>query len=100
MCDIAAKPAGLGIKRSRKALSNALLINPARTLQLVAHAAGSPDLRVKVCVKTTHSAADRLAQIKAALAAGNRLLHHVDRKRNHRARPAEVGCGWLTKYQR
>src|SRR5262245_26975821 len=59
----------------------------ARALQLVIHAAGTPDLHVERLVIGFDRLADRLAQHEAAAARRRRILHNVDRKRNHRARP-------------
>src|SRR5664279_2722009 len=59
----------------------------ARTLQLVAHAAGAPDLHVERLFIGLDRLADRLAQHEAAAPRGRRILHDVDRERDHRARP-------------
>ncbi len=59
----------------------------ARALQLVAHAAGAPDLHLQIGVERIDGAADRLAELVAAIARRRRVLHDVDRERNHLARP-------------
>src|SRR5450756_2821205 len=59
----------------------------ARPLQLVAHAAGAPDLDVERLVVGLDGLADRLAEHEAAPPGGRRVLHDVDGKRDHRAWP-------------
>src|SRR5215831_20964896 len=53
----------------------------------MAHAPGAPDLDLERLVVALDGAADRLAEREATRPRGNRVLHDVDRKRNHRARP-------------
>ena len=72
----------------------------ARALQLVAHAAGPPDVHVQVFVVTFNRLADGLTELVAALTAGHRVLHHVDGKRNHRAGPFEIMPGRVAAHQR
>src|ERR1700752_548800 len=50
----------------------------ARALQLVAHAAGAPNLHVKRLVIGLDGLADRLPQHEAAPSRRRRILHHVD----------------------
>ena len=59
----------------------------ARTLQLMAHAAGAPDLHVQIFVERIDGAADRLAELITAIAGRRRVLHDVHCKRNDLARP-------------
>ena len=59
----------------------------ARSLQLVAHAAGAPDVHVEVLVELLHGPADRLAEHVAAVAGRRRVLHHVHGERDDRGRP-------------
>ena len=69
-------------------------------LQLMTHAARAPDVDVDVLVVALDRLADRLAQVEAALATGHRVLHHIDRKRNHRARPSVLDRVQLAAHQR
>ena len=69
-------------------------------LQLVAHAPGAPDVHVQVFVKALHRAADGLPQLEAAAATGHGVLHHVHRKRNHRAGPGTGLRMLLAAHQR
>ena len=59
----------------------------ARTLKLVAHPAGAPDLHVEVLRKAFDRARDRLAQCPAALARWRRIGDDIDRERDDRGRP-------------
>ena len=59
----------------------------ARPLQLVAHAAGPPDLDIEVVGEGSDGAGDRLAQPPAAVAGRRRILDDVDRERYDLARP-------------
>src|SRR5579863_1060434 len=59
----------------------------ARPLKLVAHAAGTPDLHIERFFVGFDSLADRFAEHEAAPARWRRVLHHIDRERDHRARP-------------
>src|SRR5215831_9794457 len=59
----------------------------ARPLQLVAHAAGAPDVDREVLAVALHRAADRLAQHVAAVAGRRRILHHVHGQRDDPHRP-------------
>jgi len=59
----------------------------ARPLQLVAHAAGAPDLDLEGRVVGFDRLADGAPQIEAAPARRHRVLHDVHREGNHRARP-------------
>ena len=59
----------------------------ARALQLVAHAAGAPDLDVEVLVVALHRPAHGLAELEAAIAGRRRVLHDVDRERDDLHRP-------------
>ena len=54
---------------------------------LVRHAAGAEDHDLQVLGIGLDRLADRLAEIEAAVAGRRRELHHVDRERDHRARP-------------
>src|SRR5215469_2746929 len=54
----------------------------------MAHAPGAPDLDLERLVVALDGAADRLAEREAARPRGNWVLHDVDRKRNHPARPS------------
>ena len=65
-------------------------------LQLVAHAAGAPDLDVERLVVRLDGTADRAAQGEAAPAGRDRVLDDVHRERDHPARP-RVG---LAEHQR
>ena len=56
-------------------------------LQLVAHAAGAPDVDREVLVVALHRPADRLAQHVAAVAGRRRVLHHVHGQRDDPHRP-------------
>jgi hypothetical protein len=60
----------------------------ARALQLMAHAAGAPDLHVQGLVIALDRLADRLPEHEAAASRGHWVLHHVDREGNDRARPS------------
>ncbi len=59
----------------------------ARSLQLMAHAAGAPDLHLEVIVVALDRLADGLAQVQATPARRHRVLHHVHRERDHRTGP-------------
>ena len=59
----------------------------ARALQLVAHAAGAPDLDREVPGIALHRPADRLAQHVAAVPGRRRVLHHVHGQRDDPYRP-------------
>src|SRR5215468_3086584 len=59
----------------------------ARALQLVAHAASAPDLHIERLVIGLDRLADRLPQHEAAPSRRRRILHDVDRERDHRTRP-------------
>ena len=59
----------------------------ARPLQLMAHPAGTPDLNIERLVEGVDRLADRLAEHVATPARGRRILHDVDRKRDHRTWP-------------
>src|SRR5262245_54660470 len=58
-----------------------------RALQLMAHAAGAPDLHVERLVIGLDRLADRLPQHEAAPARRRRILHDIDRERDDRAWP-------------
>src|SRR5271170_2240082 len=51
-------------------------------LELVAHAAGAPDVNREVLAVALHGPADRLAQQVAAVAGRGRVLHHVHGERD------------------
>ncbi len=68
----------------------------ARTLQLVTHPTGAPDLHVEVVVVRLDGAPDRLAEIEAPLPGRDRIVDDVDREGDHRARPGR----WLAAHQR
>src|SRR5215831_7940428 len=59
----------------------------ARALQLVAHAAGAPDVDREVLAVALHRPADRLAQHVAAVAGRRGVLHHVHGQRDDPHRP-------------
>ena len=59
----------------------------ARSLQLVAHAAGAPNLHVQVLVEGLDGPAYGLAQFKAAPPRRGRIDDHVDGEGNHQHRP-------------
>src|SRR6185369_12313051 len=67
----------------------------ARTLQLVAHSAGTPDLNVERFVVSLNSLSDCLAEHVATPPGGRRVLHDVHRKRDHWTRPRL----WLAAHQ-
>ena len=56
-------------------------------LELVAHAAGAPDLHVEVLVVALDGTAQRPAQLQAAAPGRDGVLHDVDNQRDDRARP-------------
>src|SRR5215470_9093881 len=58
-----------------------------RPLELVAHAAGTPDVNRNVLGEALHGPADRLAQTVAAVAGRGRVLHDVDGERDDPHRP-------------
>src|ERR1035438_3454844 len=66
-----------------------LLVDEARAgpLQLVAHAAGAPDVDREVFAEARRGPADRLAQAVAAVTGRRRVLHHVHGERNDLHRP-------------
>ena len=71
MCGMAAQAVGVGNQRSRKALSNSLLISPARGPCSWWLMPPVPQIcTFSVLVKALHRLADRLAQVEAALADG------------------------------
>ena len=59
----------------------------ALALELVAHAAGAPDLHVEARGIGAHRVADRCAELPAALGRRRRELGDVDRQRDHPHRP-------------
>src|SRR6185436_11842081 len=59
----------------------------ARALQLVAHAARSPDLDPQRLVVPLDRFANRPAQLEAAAARGDGVMHDVDGERNHATGP-------------
>src|SRR5665213_3578318 len=59
----------------------------ARSLQLMAHAASTPDLDVERLVIGLDGLANRLAEHEAAPPRRRRVLHDIDGERDHRARP-------------
>ena len=79
-----------------------LAVDQARTctLQLVAHAAGAPNVHMDVFVVALHRTANRLTQFEAALATGHGVLHHIDGERDHRARPGVFHRVQLAAHQR
>src|SRR5450759_295679 len=82
------EPLGISDQAIEEGVVELLVDQPgARPLQLVAHAAGAPDLHVERFVVGLDGLADRLAEHVAAPARGRRILHDIDRERNHRARP-------------
>jgi hypothetical protein len=72
----------------------------ARALELVAHATGAPDVHVEVVVIALHRLADGLPEHEAAPAGRHRVLHHIDRERNHRAGPGVLLRVQLAAHQR
>ncbi len=56
-------------------------------LELVAHAARSPDLHVEIFRIARHGPRDRLAELPAAVAGGRRVGDDVHRQRHHLHRP-------------
>src|SRR3954447_25449367 len=57
------------------------------SLQLMAHATGTPDLNVERLVKCLHGLADGFTEHVATPGRGRRVLHDIDRKRDHRTWP-------------
>src|SRR5579859_362090 len=66
-----------------------------RTLQLVAHAPGAPDLHIQGLVVERNRLGDRFAKEIAAPPRRNGILHHVDEERDDGTRP----FGRLTEQQ-
>ncbi len=92
-----ARPSGSAIRWSRNALSNSLLISPARGPCSWWLMPPVPQIcTFERLVVGLDRAADRLAELEAASARRHRVLHHVDGERDHRARP---GVG-LAEHQR
>ena len=88
ICGIAAQPLRVGDQLVEEVVVPLAVDQAgARALQLVAHAAGAPDLHVQILPKALHRRADRLAQHPAAVARGHRIGDDVDRERNDLARP-------------
>ena len=56
-------------------------------------------MHIQRLVERFDGLANRLAQVEAAFARRHRVLHHVDGKRNHRTRPAEIFRRGLAKHQ-
>jgi hypothetical protein len=84
--------AGSAISRSRRRLSHSRLMRPARGPCSWWLMPPVPQIcTFSVFVKRLDGAADGLTQLEAAPARGHRVLHHVDRKRNHRAGPGAFG---------
>src|SRR6266849_3220826 len=68
----------------------------ARSLQLMTHSAGPPDVDVQIFIEGIHRPANRLAELIAAIARRGRVRDHVDGKWYDAAWP---GIG-LTAQQR
>ena len=71
-----------------------------RTLKLVAHAAGSPNVDIDIFIVSFDGFANGFAQIETTLAARHGVLHHVHSKRNDWTRPLKFVSRWLSTHQR
>ena len=88
MCGMRASAFGFLVRPSRKALSNFELIRPARGPEIWCDMPPVPKITtLEVLREAVDRAADRLAEIVAALAGRRRILHDVDGERDDRAGP-------------
>ena len=87
-CDRRVSFFGFLVRLSRKAWSNFELIRPARWPLIWCDMPPVPKITTfKILGIGFDRLADRLAEHEAAVAGRRRILHHVDRERDHRARP-------------
>ncbi len=70
-----------------------------RTLKLVTHATGAPDVNVDIFVVSFNGFANGFAQIVSMLTSWDGVLHDVHSKWDDRTWPFKIVCRWLATHQ-